>query len=354
MKVLHLPTSVGGNAWQLAQGERALGLHADVLYQTQNWLGYPADIILDKTGRYPNIFLKSIAAAFTIPKKYDVLHFNFGSTLIDVPERGIHHWDLPLYNNKRLFVTYNGCDARQKYGNLRKPSVCAGSSHGCSSTLCRTEALDRTKAKRIQQFADAGAHFFALNPDLMYFLPDTTTFLPYTITGWDTITPAPILAKKGAPLKIVHAPSKKAVKGTDSVLKAASELAKRYPGKFELQIVEKVPHEQAIEIYRGADIIIDQVRLGWFGAFAIECMKMGKPVIAYIEHEDLHFIPPQMAKDVCEAFINANEHNLAEVLTPYIEQPDLLFSKSNTALDFVHRWYDPIKVASITKAAYES
>ncbi len=134
----------------------------------------------------------------------------------------------------------------------------------------------------------------------------------------------------------------------------AGELEKLYPGKFELQLVEGVSHEKAIEIYRGADLIIDQLRAGWFGAFAIECMKMGKPVVAYINHEDLHFVPPQLAKDVCEAFINANEYNLTEVLKPFIEQPSLLLCRSDIVIDFVQRWFDPTKTALITKTAYES
>lgn len=354
MKVLHLPTSVGGNSWQLAQSERQLGLHSDVLYQTQNWLGYPADIILDKTGRFPNIFMKSIIAALTIPQKYNVLHFNFGSTLIDIPERGIQHWDLSLYKKQRLFVTYNGCDARQKYNQRHETPIYICNGASCTSPLCKTEKLDNIKAKRIQQFADAGTKFFALNPDLMYFLPEDTTFLPYTITGWDEIQPAPILSQKGTPLKIVHAPTNQAAKGTAGVLKAAEILAEQYPGKFELQLVEGVSHKDAIKLYREADLIIDQLRAGWFGAFAIECMKMGKPVIAYINQEDLHFIPVQMAKDVCEAFINANEYDLADVLKPFIEDPSLLLHRSSTALAFVHRWYDPIKTAAITKTAYNS
>ena len=38
MKILHLPTSVGGNSWGLAQGEKALGLDSKVLIDSNNWV----------------------------------------------------------------------------------------------------------------------------------------------------------------------------------------------------------------------------------------------------------------------------------------------------------------------------
>lgn len=353
MKVLHLPTSVGGNSYELSRAERKLGLQADVLYQTQNYLGYPGDIVLDDTGSFPKMFAKSVAAAFKIPQQYDVFHFNFGSTLIDIPERGIHHWDLPLYKGKRVCITYNGCDARMKYRRMVQTEISACSHADCTSTLCRTKKLDDSKAKRIKQFEDFGASFFSLNPDLMHFLPKSTVFLPYTISGWDALQATPVLAEKDAPLKIVHAPTNQVIKGTKPLLAAIDRLTAKYPGKFELILVENTSHEEALSIYRQADIVIDQLRVGWFGAFAVEAMKMGKPVVAYINHEDLVYLPRQMASDVLEAFIEANEFDVEQVLEQYIYDPSQLPIKSSHSLEFVHKWYNPIEVAKTTKSIYE-
>ena len=38
MRVLHLPTSVGGNAWGLSQAEKTLGIYSQVLVEENNWL----------------------------------------------------------------------------------------------------------------------------------------------------------------------------------------------------------------------------------------------------------------------------------------------------------------------------
>ncbi len=48
------------------------------------------------------------------------------------------------------------------------------------------------------------------------------------------------------------------------------------------EIIENKPNKEAIEIYKKADIVIDQVLVGWYGAFAVEVMKMGKPVAVFI------------------------------------------------------------------------
>ena len=39
---------------------------------------------------------------------------------------------------------------------------------------------------------------------------------------------------------------------------------------------------KALKIYEEADIVIDQVLIGWYGGFGVEVMKMGKPLAVYI------------------------------------------------------------------------
>ena len=38
-------------------------------------------------------------------------------------------------------------------------------------------------------------------------------------------------------------------------------------------------HDEAVERYRRADIVVDQLNAGWYGLFAIESMALGKPVV---------------------------------------------------------------------------
>lgn len=51
MKVLHLPSSIGGNSWGLAQAEKKIGLNSTVLVDSNTWLNYESDICLDLEGK---------------------------------------------------------------------------------------------------------------------------------------------------------------------------------------------------------------------------------------------------------------------------------------------------------------
>jgi len=352
MKVLHLPTSVGGNAWGLAQGERRIGLDAKVLTTSNTWLGYPSDISLhwDKKGSAA-VFLSSIKTFLKYRNRFDVFHFNFGSTLIDFRTYGIHLWDLPFYpKNKKIVFTYNGCDARQKFKTMERVEFASCYEEECYSGMCNSGTRDRLREKRIDIVSRHAHHIFAVNPDLLYFLPESiSSFLPYSIASWHEIQTLPY--KIDRKIRIVHSPTNRAAKGSSYIIQALVNLKKRYP--IEIILIENVPHQKALEDYKKADVVIDQVLIGWYGGFAVEGMKMGKPVCAFIREEDLKFIPEGMARDLKEAIININPFNIETVLEEYLQNPHLLNQKSNAGLEYVHRWHNPLYVAGITKSIYE-
>ena len=60
-----------------------------------------------------------------------------------------------------------------------------------------------------------------------------------------------------------------------------------------------------------------------------------------------------MAKDLKEAIININPMTIERVLEEYLQNPQLLYHKSQAGLEYVHRWHDPVYVAGITKTVYE-
>lgn len=352
MKVLHLPSAVGGNAWGLSLAERQLGLHSRVLNRSNDWFGYGCDFSLNLENK--SKFFQSFKLFQTFLKvrnEYDVYHFNFGSSLIDYMSKGIHLLDIPYYKGKKV-MTFNGCDARQKYPTIKRVKIAACHQKGCYNGMCNSGKLDNYRQKRIKKAAKHVDHFFALNPDLMYFLPsEKSSFLPYAIDGLNAIKPEK--KNKTKKLRIIHSPTNREAKGSKFILNALKKLEEQFKN-IEVQIVENVPNSKALQIYQQADIVIDQVLIGWYGGFGVEVMKMGKPLAVFIREEDLKFIPQQMAKDLKEAIININPFNIDSVLSEYVENPSLLKIKSEASLEFVNRWHNPIEVAKITKSVYES
>jgi hypothetical protein len=353
MKVLHLPTSVGGNSWGLAQGERRLGLDSKVLIAQNTWLDYPNDLSLCWEEKKPWLrFPNSIASFLKYRNKFDVFHFNFGSTLVDFRSYGIHLWDLPFYpKNRKIIFTYNGCDARQKYKTMQRVRFASCYEEKCYSGMCNSGTRDKIREKRIRIVSKYAHHIFAVNPDLLYFLPETiTTFLPYSIASWYEIQSIPY--KIDRKIKILHSPTNQAAKGSQYIIQALENLKKRY--NIEIVLVDKVPNKEALDIYKQADLVVDQVLAGWYGGLAVEAMKMGKPIAVFVREDDLKFIPEKMAQDLKGAIINLNPFSIEEVLEEYLENSHLLKHKSEAGCEYVHKWHDPTIVAGITKSFYES
>jgi hypothetical protein len=356
MKVLHLPTAVGGNAWGLRNGERALGLESYCLTVDNGWLNYPSDFKValgPETGRISRTL--NLAGAFMkFRKGYDVYHFNFGMTLLNFPRFGLPLLDIPFYDSKaKIFATYNGCDARQKYPTIARTGISACRDDACYDGKCVSGAMDRYRRAMIKKMSAYASHIFALNPDLLYFLPPGSSFLPYSIAEWDNI--GHVAFKRPArKLKIVHAPTDRAAKGTSHIIGAIERVKKARPDAVELTLVEGVSHVEALQMYASADLVIDQVLTGWYGGLAVEVMKMGKPVMCYIREDDLKFIPSQMRADLHEAIINVTPDTLFEALLEIADNRDILQEKSSAGAEYVRKWHDPVSIARIVKERYES
>jgi glycosyltransferase involved in cell wall biosynthesis len=92
-----------------------------------------------------------------------------------------------------------------------------------------------------------------------------------------------------SPLRLIHAPNHRVLKGTDHIIRAVEGL--RSEGvAIELIIAEGVPNEQMPSLIQAADVVVDQLVIGWYAMLAIESMALGKPVICHIrpEYRDLY------------------------------------------------------------------
>jgi hypothetical protein len=100
-------------------------------------------------------------------------------------------------------------------------------------------------------------------------------------------------------------------------------------------------------------LIIDQVLIGWYGAFAVETMLMGKPVMARIAEEDLQFIPKEMAQDLRQAIINVDPFSLDTMLERCLDDRIFLKQRAEAGEAYARKWHDPEYVASLTLEKYE-
>ena len=93
-------------------------------------------------------------------------------------------------------------------------------------------------------------------------------------------------------MRIVHASNHRRFKGTEHLINAV-ELLQREGADLELILVEKVPNDEALNIYRSADVIFDQCLMGNYGYFALEGMALGKAVMCFIRKPDEYLLHPE-------------------------------------------------------------
>ncbi|HTF35254.1 MAG TPA: hypothetical protein VK714_16340 [Myxococcota bacterium] len=92
---------------------------------------------------------------------------------------------------------------------------------------------------------------------------------------------APTTTNAVRPLRVLHAPNHRAIKGTEHFVRAVEEL--RQEGvAIELVIAERVPNERIHELIGQSDVVADQLVIGWYALFALEAMALEKPVLCYI------------------------------------------------------------------------
>lgn len=354
LRILHLPSAVGGMSWGLSRAERMLGLSSTVLLSTTNPFAYPGDICLnaDRKNRVDR-YITLLKAFWDCRSSYDLFHFNFGSSLIDFPGYGLHLLDLPWYPSRApIVVTYNGCDARLKYKTMQRVPFSACHDSACYGGICNDGRQDKIRQRRIEKFSKYASHMFAVNPDLLWNLPPgKASFLPYAVASWDFIE-KPIRSENSKEFVIVHAPTNRVVKGTKYILAALEHLRNKYPC-VSVRLIEGLSNVEAVEAFRNADLVVDQVLVGWYGGLAVEAMRQGTPVAAFVREEDLVHIPSDMAHDLREALVLITPDTIEESLSLLIENRTVMRQLREAAAEYVNHWHAPEYVAGITKAVYE-
>ena len=372
IKVLHAPSSTGGNPQALSRALRRLGVNSRSLVVSQNYLAYQADIVLHSPGHSLVLReLRRIWAIATELPRCDVVHYNAGTTIASAyaiefnPNDGIRgvfrhiyaaylrclqriEWAYVGWLGKPVFVTFQGDDARQGDYCLAHYSITFANrvEPGYYSHIS-----DSFKRASIARFSGVAQAIYSVNPDLLNVLPARSRFTPYGHVFFDEWMPA-FSQDHAGPLRILHAPSHRLVKGTDLLLAALEEL-KADGFEFELMLVEGMSNAQAREIYTNADILVDQLFAGWYGGLAVELMALGKPVLAYIREEDLTHIDPQMRQEL--PIVQTTPDSVTAVLRKMLETPRQdLVALGQRSRAFVERWHDPMRIAAQTLQDYEN
>jgi len=275
LRVTHCPVNLAGVGWTNVQALRRRGVDARlVVFNTQPYRPDEADWDLKRprSGIVRQQAIQWRAFAKLLPQT-DIFHFYFGLTL--VPQK-VQFAILRATRRKSLFH-FLGADIREQP---------------------KEELLYGLKAD-----ARVVGSFAALR-----FIPFDAEVVP---PGIDLSLYDPVPAVQRERVRIVHAPSNLEKKGTDRVIEACKQLP------VDLDVVHGVRNEEAIERYKQADIVVDQVLRDWHGMFSIEGMALGKPVVTSLDEDAVR--QTEEGFGVKMPIVRATKDDLVEKLRPLVE-----------------------------------
>lgn len=300
LRVTLCPVNTAGVPWTNAQALRRRGIDARLVVFERYKLHPEADWSLGAVSDDPLLArqARQWAALARLLPHTDVFHFHFGLTL--VPQS----LQFPILRaaRKKSVMHYLGSDIRGK----RPDELAYGR---------------KADAQVIGSY------------DAIRWVPEAEVIPP----GVDLarIEPAPP-PERERPL-LVHAPSSRSRKGTEHVLAAVDGL------DADLELVEGLHHDEALERYRTADIVVDQLNAGWYGLFAIEAMALGKPVVTFLHDEAVRRTEEAFGTRV--PIVSASAETLREALRPLVADAARRRELGAASRAYVERVHDVERVA---------
>ena len=307
LRVTHCPVNIAGIPWENVQALRRKGVDARLVVFERGKLHHEADWSLDRRGNIARRLATQFAAFAKLAPQTDIFHFYFGLTLIP---KSIQFPLLRALRKKSVFH-YLGSDIRGK----SRDELAFGK---------------RANAEIVGSY------------DAIRWVPEAHVIPP----GLDLREFKPVPPSDDPRPLVVHAPSNREKKGTQQVIDACTQL------DVELDIVEGVPHEEARERYARADIVVDQLRAGWHGVFALESMALGKPVVTHLK--------PDVVERSAEGFgirvpiVPATSETLVGALRPLVADPALRREIGAASRAYVEAVHDIDRVADRLLDVYRS
>jgi hypothetical protein len=150
-------------------------------------------------------------------------------------------------------------------------------------------------------------------------------FFPFDASRFSMRSPS-----RSSRIRIGHAPTNRAAKGSDTIVAVLNELSKEYPVSIDL--IQNVSHEEALARKNMCDIFIDQIGDLGYGINSLESLAMGIPTCSCLA--------PGFAEQVPDhPFIPIDKQNLKEQLIRLILDPDYRQHKGEQGFRWVRRMH---------------
>lgn len=335
LRVFHGLSEISGQAYYSVKGLKPLGVVTKLYVWQPNPFGYEYDVSLNvnlnKKYMLPIWAFKILYYEIKAIMYNDVFHFHFGRSMF-------LNYDLCVLKKlkKKVYFEFHGSDIRNyKMSKKNNKYMCFEQKEEIYTNLMN-------RAKKICNYANG---IILHDDELISHLPENNPGVFVVPLRIDLSKIEPVYVDKlKRKIRIVHAPTKREIKGSSYVIDAVNKLSKLYD--VEMVLVENKTQNEALEIYKTADIIVDQLRIGTYGVFAIEGMAMGKPIVTYITDEMKECLPADLP--IC----SANPDTIEEVLEKLIEDSELRYNLGLQGRVYVEKYHDYRKNAKMLYDIY--
>lgn len=194
----------------------------------------------------------------------------------------------------------------------------------------------------------SGRPLFVSTPDLLSDLP-TAVWCPVTVDPlrWGRPAEARQERQAGSPLRVAHAPSVSAIKGTAMIQPTLEALERE--GVIVLEIVRGVPSAQMPAVFARADVVIDQLRIGSYGVAACEAMAAGCVVVGHVAPRVREVVTSVTGLET--PIVEATPDNIDQVLRELAAAPTLVPQRAQSRR-FVREVHDGRSAARALRSTW--
>lgn len=323
----------------------------------------------------PSIMNKKINDFYSIAlKRFKLMHFagdGYLSFFMDKrlqSHRDITHWKK---QGNKVAYTISGCNSGTTPQSVANWSISNNGLNVCDRCIWQnnSDVCSNKKSvdwgKKIHQYCDLicsetlPALDYMSNCPKIFREPLTTTLDPEI---WSSPLEIPLeyqIRKDPDEILIYHAvgnyesrnSNEKNIKGTFYVIKAIEKLQSE-GFKVKLMFFTNIPNIKIRYYQAQADIIVDQLNIGRYGATAREGMMLGKPVICYINNYELTESDKLISLQECP-LVSATEITIYDELKKLVMNKELRASISKKSRDYALKWHSSSSNAERYEEVYD-
>ncbi|MBR1468836.1 MAG: glycosyltransferase family 4 protein [Prevotella sp.] len=349
--------------WTLAEGLRTLGHEVTVASNGDFWKNYPRDIDLSRT--YTKVGgLRYMARLLRLLPKFrgfDVVQLINPMFLELKAERIGPIYDYLRRHNKRIVLGAFGMDyywvstcvddKPLRYSDFNIGSELRTDKNALTE---RADWLGTAKERLNRHIADDcdGIVTGLYEYDVCYrpHFPEKTAFIPYPIQMKTAETPE---NRPSSPLRLFVGINKNRseYKGTDIMLRAAQEIARKYPEKVELKVAESVPFAEYSLMMDDSDVILDQLYAYTPAMNALEAMSRGLIVVGGGEPENYEILGEEELRPIVN--VGPNYESVLHEIEQLALHPERVPELKRQSIEYIRRHHDHLKVAKKYEQFYQ-